>query len=324
MIHVLEGGLLTTVQDAGRFGYYSQGVAPAGAADSFSFTVANWLVGNEANAAALEVMLRGPRLAFEEETVIAVTGAPCRPHLNTEEIPMWEAIAVRKGDVLSFKHTRGGVHAYIAVAGQIEVPPDLDSRSTYLASRIGGFGGRALRNGDRLPVGSLPSILNRRGKAVPESLRPVFAPSFDIHFIMGIRSDKLSDEGLKQFLNTEWRISTESNRTGYRFKDGRIPFAPGDPPFGAGNNPSNVVDYIYPVGSILIPNEQEIIVLLNDTPTGGGYVSVGTVIRQDLGRIAQSMPNATVRFVAVTLEQALELRKQYRHTLLQIKDSLLS
>ena len=175
MIRVRDGGVHTTVQDSGRFGLYHLGMPPSGALDDYSFRAANLLVGNDEGAAVLEATFSGPTLEFEQDSVVAVTGADLPPKLDGEEQPGWTSIAVRAGQVLSFDFLRAGARAYVAVAGGIDVPVVFGSRSTYTLCAVGGVEGRAIREGDVLRVGAPRPVAS--GRTVEERLRPALPKS---------------------------------------------------------------------------------------------------------------------------------------------------
>ena len=279
MIRVHDGGVRTTVQDAGRFGLYHLGMPPSGALDDYSFRAANLLVGNDEGAAVLEATFSGPTLEFEQDSVIAVTGADLPLKLDDEEQPGWTSLAVKAGQVLSFDFLRAGARAYIAVAGGIDVPIVFGSRSTYALCVIGGHEGRALREGDVLPVGKARPAA--AGRIVEERLRPALPKEVELRVNMGLCDYRLSDEGRRSFLESEWTVTPAADRIGYRYRGGQLSFVEREQPFGAGSDPSNVVDLGYPVGSIQVPGGVEPICLLNDAVTGGGYVTIGTVISVD-------------------------------------------
>lgn len=323
MLRILEPGLQTTVQDLGRHGNYHYGVPPSGAADKYSFMAGNLLLGNPLEFAGLEMTLLGPKVEFEKETVISITGAPMEPCLNHKPIPMWENVKVQAGDILHFSKAKQGVKTYLCISGGIQVPEVLGSRSTYMYSQLGSFQGRKLMAGDCVPIGEpLPGVFKQIGKAVSTAFLPDLSKSNELRVVMGLASSLISDEGVKSFLNSEWKVSTESNRVAYRFKGGSIGFRNTETPFGAGNRSANVVDMIYPIGVILVPNEEEIIVLLHDATTGGGFVTIGTVITPDLDKIAQSRPLTTSRFLAVTMDQAIEARKERQKKLHDLAEIL--
>ena len=175
-IEVIKPGLSTTVQDLGRPGYYHLGIPLSGAMDRAALRAANLLVGNEEGAAALEAVFLGPELRFTADALVAVAGADLPPRLDGRPQPGWTALRVRAGQVLGFEFLRRGARAYVAVAGGIDVPPVLGSRSTYVLGALGGLDGRTLRAGDTLPVG-VPARTAAEGRTVPETLRqPAAAP----------------------------------------------------------------------------------------------------------------------------------------------------
>lgn len=320
MIHVRKPGLQTTVQDLGRVGYYHIGLPPSGAMDRYSHIIANLLVGNDEDAATLEITYLGPELEFGRDAVIAVTGGEIPPRINGEPMPMWETVRVKEGDVLSFDFMKRGARVYLAVAGGIDVPVVMGSRSTYTLCGIGGYEGRPLKEGDMLQIGDSPVRPVEPGTRVPSEYLPDFPATWEIRVIVGLCSYRLTEESKQTFLNTEWTVTPEANRVGYRFKGVRLQFVPREQPFGAGSNPSNVVDLGYPIGSIQVPDGVEPIVLLNDAVTGGGYATIATVISTDLNRMAQMRTNDRARFVSVTLEEALKLRREHRDSILRLKE----
>jgi biotin-dependent carboxylase-like uncharacterized protein len=323
MLKILQGGLQTTVQDAGRFGWYHIGMPPAGAMDQFSFRVSNLLVGNPADAAALEITFAGPLIETTEESIIAVTGAEVPVRINDTPVAQWVAHHVRKGDRISCGQAQHGVRAYIAIAGGIQIPPLLGSRSTYLLARFGGVEGRRLQAEDNLPVGAPGSqaeaLVHRR---VDSRLIPKLHRETELRIIMGLCAYRLTDQTVAEFLSSKWEVSTEADRVGYRLRGPIFKFKEREQPFGAGSNPSNVVDVGYPVGSIQVPGGQEAILLMRDAVTGGGYATIGTVIQCDLDLVAQAEPGSKVRFRSVDIEQALRARGEYGARLAMVADSL--
>jgi biotin-dependent carboxylase-like uncharacterized protein len=321
-IRVNKPGLLTTVQDTGRFGEYAIGMPPSGAMDVFSYQIGNYLVGNEEGAAGLEITYFGPELEFTENAVIAITGAEMPPKLNGEEAPTWETLAVEAGDVLSFDYLKNGARSYLAVAGGIDVPVFLHSRSTYTLIGLGGHEGRALKEGDELKVGESGDRSDRVGMAVAEAQIPKFTRKAEIRVIIGLASYRLTRESMQTFLNTEWTVTPDADRIGYRYRGGELEFVEREQPAGAGSDPANVVDLGYPVGSIQVPGGVEPIVLLNDAVTGGGYATIGTVISVDRDRLAQTKTNDKTRFRSVDLEEALKARRERRQQMAEIKQAL--
>ena len=322
-IRVRQPGLLTTVQDTGRFGEYALGVPPSGAMDVFSYQVGNYLVGNEEGAAGLEVTYFGPELEFTENAVIAITGADMPPKINGEEAPTWETLKVEEGDVLCFDYLKNGARSYLAVAGGIDIPIFMHSRSTYTLIGLGGHEGRALQEGDELKVGNAPENAEGQvGKRVDQNHIPIFSREPELRVIIGLASYRLTEESMEEFLNTTWSVTTDADRVGYRYRGGELKFVPREQPAGAGSDPANVVDFGYPVGSIQVPGGVEPIVLMNDAVTGGGYATIGTVISVDRDTLAQTKTNDNTRFRSVDLDEALKARKERRQQMAEIEEAL--
>lgn len=322
MIKVLKPGLQTTVQDLGRPSYYEIGLPPSGAMDKYSFVIANLLVGNDENAAGLEITYMGPELEFQQDLLIAITGGEIPPKINGEPVPMWETIAVKEGDVLSFDFVKQGARTYLAVEGGIDVPVIMGSRSTYTLCGIGGFEGRSLQAGDVLKIGSQRAGAAKLGTRVPSEYIPQWSKEHEIRVVVGLCSYRLTEESKERFLSIDWIVTPEANRVGYRFKGERLHFTPREQPFGAGSNPSNVVDLGYPIGSIQVPDGVEPIALLNDAVTGGGYATIATIISTDLDRMAQVKTNEKVRFVSVSLQEALQARQDNKRKIEAVKEAI--
>ena len=319
MISVVKPGLSTTVQDLGRVGYYDVGIPPSGALDLFSLTAANLLVGNAEGAAGLELAYLGPALEFGADAVVAVCGGELTPKVDGDERPLWEAFEVPAGAVLSFAHLRGGARAYVAVAGGIDVPELLGSRSTYALGSLGGLEGRPLAAGDSLPVGSAGRASRA---AVPEALRPTFSTELEIRVVMGLYDHLLTDDGRRTFAETTWTLTPTADRVGFRYKGSKLEMLNREQPFGAGADPSNIVDAPYPIGSIQVPGGVEPIVLHRDAVSGGGYAMIATVISADMDAVAQSAPGAKTRFVAVEMDEALAARAERNRRLQALREAL--
>lgn len=309
-IEVRKPGLSTTVQDRGREGYYHVGVPPSGALDQFSLAAANLLVGNPAGGAVLECAYMGPELAFAEDAVVAVTGAELEPRVDGEPQPRWSAFAVPARGVLSFGHLRAGARAYVAVAGGIDIPETLGSRSTYALGALGGLDGRPLQAGDTLPVG--PEGRGEPGRELPEELWPALATELEVRVVMGLYDHLLTDAGRETFLQSTWTLTPVADRVGFRYKGDGLEMVRREQPFGAGSDPSNIVDAPYPIGSIQVPGGVEPIVLHRDAVSGGGYAMIATVISADMDTVAQSSPGSHTRFVPVDLDAALHARRERR------------
>jgi biotin-dependent carboxylase-like uncharacterized protein len=322
-IRVRQPGLLTTVQDTGRFEEYALGMPPSGAMDVFSYQVSNYLVGNADGAAGLEITYFGPELEFTEDAVIAITGAEMPPKINGEEAPTWETLRVEEGDVLSFDYLKNGARAYLAVAGGIDVPVFMHSRSTYTLIGLGGHEGRALQEGDELGVGEAPRhVEGQVGKRVDDDHIPAYSKETELRAILGLASYRITEESMDEFLSIQWTVTPDADRVGYRYRGGELKFVEREQPAGAGADPANVVDFGYPVGSIQVPGGVEPIVLMNDAVTGGGYATIGTVISADRDKLAQTKTNDKTRFRSVDLDEALKARGERREQMAGIRKAL--
>jgi len=321
-IKILKPGLATTVQDAGREGYYNVGIPLSGALDQYSFRAANLLLGNDENAAVLECTLLGPELEFQRDAVIAVTGAEMMPKLNGVPAPGNETIAVKAGTVVSFDFMRTGARAYIAAAGGIDVPMVLGSRSTYGLGAFGGFQGRKLQAGDVLAIGA-PASAAKVGRRIPEELVTPLPKELELRVVPGLYYHRLTEASAATFFEDTWTVAPEADRIGYRYKQGRaLKFRDRKQPFGAGSDPSNIVDAGYPYGSIQVPGGLEPIILHRDAVSGGGYAMIGTIISADMDKIAQMQPHNRARFVKVDLDAALAARADHKRRLQRLRAAL--
>lgn len=321
-IEVIQPGLATTVQDLGRPGFYHLGIPLSGAMDRYALTAANLLVGNEPGAAALEAVFMGPELAFRADATVAVCGADLPPRVDGDPVENWTSFAVKEGQVLSFDYLRGGARAYIAVSGGIDVPVVLGSRSTYALGALGGYQGRPLAAGDVLSTGDATG--SAAGRSVPVGLRrgPNGSP-VALRMLPGLYWHRITEASGRQFLSDTWKVAPEADRIGYRFRGGApLEFVPREQPFGAGSDPSNIVDACYPYGSIQVPGGTEPIVLHRDAVSGGGYMMVGTVISADMDLIGQLQPHMPVRFVEVDMDAALTARRERAQALEMVTEHL--
>ncbi|GEE03667.1 allophanate hydrolase [Gordonia spumicola] len=318
-VEVVEPGLATTIQDRGRSGAYNVGIPPSGALDQSSAILANLLVGNPAGAAVLEAPYMGPKLAFRGTGAVAVTGGRAKVLINGEERDQWESLEVADGDVLSFGFIEAGARLYIAVAGGFDVPEILGSRSTYTLGALGGFGGRALAKGDVVPVGEATPFVARR---IADADRPVLSREVELRIVLGLYDYRLSESGLSTLLDTPWQLTPVADRTGFRYAGAQLDFVPRTQPFGAGSDPSNIVDAGYPIGSIQVPSGSEPIILHRDAVSGGGYAMVGTVISTDMDIVGQSAPATVTTLTTVTLDEAVQARRDRAARLAALAESL--
>jgi len=293
-IDVLDGGMLTTVQDLGRVGAQKYGVPESGAMDGLALCAANRLVGNADAAACLEMTLGGPELRFGAPALIAVTGADLGILVNGRPIARWQAVSVAADTVLTCSAVRDGMRAYLAVSGGIDVPPVLGSRSTFTRSALGGFEGRALREGDRLPAGRASDPPQGPGRRLPRHAIPVYGHAHILHVVMGPQDDAFTDEGIRTFLAETYTLSTQSDRIGCRFSGPRIAHRAG----------ADIVSDGTTLGSVQVTGDGLPIVLMADRGTTGGYTKIATVTSVDASRLAQAMPGDRITFVRIGLDEA--------------------
>jgi len=321
-IKVLQPGLATTVQDLGRPGYYHLGIPVSGGMDLYSLQAANALVGNAADAAVLEATFLGPELEFTADAVVAVTGADLPPKVDGDAREGWSSFAVKSGQVLSFEYLKAGARAYIAVSGGIDVPVVLGSRSTYALGALGGFKGRTLQAGDVIDVGGGGQAA--AGRSLAAGLRRPIGTPVELRVLEGIYWHRLTEAAGTGFFADTWKVAPEADRIGYRFRGGnKLAFVDREAPFGAGSDPSNIVDGCYPYGSIQVPGGTEPIVLHRDAVSGGGYFMLGTVISADMDLIGQLQPHMETRFVSVDMDQALAARAERNVLIGQMQEALI-
>lgn len=294
---VLKGGLLTTVQDMGRTGFQSQGFGVGGVMDRRSFRIANLLLDNPENEAALECTLIGPTLAFTSPMIIALAGGDFRPELNDEPVKMYTALYVKKGDVLRVGSARTGRTCYIAFSNYLSVPVVLGSRSTNLKCGIGGFKGRKLEAGDYIETRItrrqyLPFFLSR---TLP--LHDFDSDSAAIRVVMGPQEDRFSRKGLETFLQNDYTVSADFDRMGVRL----------DGPFIESKTGSDIISDGIAYGAIQVPSHGKPIILLSDRQTTGGYAKIATVASVDIPKLAQRRTGDRVRFTPISVQQAQQL-----------------
>ena len=298
---ILDPGLLTTVQDRGRYGYQRYGVPVSGAMDQFALRMANLMAGNDQSASALEVTVRGPKIEFHTSTWIAVTGADISPEVDGRPVPMWESFEIEEGSTLEFGELRDGMRAYIAVRGGIDVPTVMGSRSTYLKGPFGGLEGRALQGGDLLST-LAPANEDFQPKRLPSNYTsPVYGGIHRLRVIPGPQDHAFEPEALSKFLTARYRVHPDSDRMGYMLDGPKIEHRKGADIVSDGN----------PNGAVQIHGDGIPRILLADRGTTGGYTKIATVISVDLSGLAQALPGQSVSFRQVTVEEAQEaLREQ--------------
>jgi antagonist of KipI len=299
-VRVVKPGFFTTVQDRGRFGVAHLGISPAGAADTLSLRIANLLVGNEEYAPALEMTLLGATLEFEENALVAITGASCECKLGPDVISQNAAIEIPAAEVLHCGSTTDGARCYLAIRGGFDVPQVMGSASTDIRGRFGGVEGRRLQRGDVLRVdlaASSPSC--RLHPGIPESMQRTGA----IRVTKGSQHDWFSPDTYARFLAASYAVSEQSDRAGLRLKGEAV---------SPGKTAQLLTDGI-PLGAIQVPQDGQPIILFVDQQTTGGYPKIANVIAADMHCVGQLRPRDEVRFAEVTIADAIgALRAQER------------
>jgi antagonist of KipI len=296
VIHVVKPGMLTTIQDNGRWGFQSRGVPVAGPMDPYSHRLANALVGNTPDAATLEVTLLGPDLEFDDERTVAVAGARFELTLDGSHVPSAGPFIVRAGSRLQFGHRLDGTRSYVAVSGGIATPSVLGSRATHLISGMGGVGGRALKAGDRLPLGVSRSSQGARGSSLPSRAygRSNESPT-RVRVLAGPQVDYFSDDSLDQLQSAPYVISAKSNRMGFRL----------DGPVLRHSRGADIVSDATPLGVLQVPASGQPILLMADRQTTGGYPKIATVITADLPVAGQLGPGDSISFAVCSPREAM-------------------
>ncbi|HEY8596807.1 MAG TPA: 5-oxoprolinase/urea amidolyase family protein [Thermomicrobiales bacterium] len=302
---VATPGLMTTVQDLGRHGYGRFGVPSGGALDEGALRWANLLVGNEPDAAALEVTLLGPTFTIvgAQPLILALTGADCGATLHGQALAPWRSFRAMPGDTIALGGCETGARAYLAIGGGIDVPTALGSRSTDLLSQLGGFEGRALRAGDRVPLrppSELPPL-----RAVPPERIPHYGSATTLRVILGPQDDRITADALATFLSATYTLGNESNRMGARLLGPALTFR-------AGSSGADILSEGIATGAIQVPAQGQPIILLAGHQTTGGYAKIATVIGADLWRLGQTPPGSSVSFRTATIEEAREALREFR------------
>lgn len=310
-IKVLSPGLLTSIQDLGRYGYQKYGVIVSGGMDTYALRLANLLVGNEEGEATLEMTLMGPSLLLEADLLLAITGGDLSPTINGESVPQGRPVLVRKGSVLKFGALKSGCRSYLAVRGGYDIPEIMGSKSTYLRAKIGGYQGRALLQGDILPVRcssplplaeSLEKTMGSRSFAFPswyvgKSYVSETSQEYKVRVIPNSQFPLFSPDSRKQLFQQPFQVTTQSDRMGYRLSGASLQLT----------EPLEMVSEAVALGTIQVPPDGNPIILLADRQTVGGYPKIAQVAGADISTVAQIKPGSRIRFVEISLAEAERL-----------------
>jgi antagonist of KipI len=324
-LRIAGAGLQTTVQDLGRPDHQRDGVPGGGAMDRSALRVGNALVGNDDGAAALEATLIGPAIAFDDPTLIAITGGNLDPTIDGEPAPMWRAMCVPRGATLRFGRPKVGCRAYVAIAGGVDVPLIFGSRSTYLRAQFGGHEGRALRVSDVLrtrepaPIAEQIAALVRAGHdegavavaswSAGHTLRMRYSSEPVVRLIAGAHAELLAAPSRTKLFSASFNVSSSSDRMGYRLEGVELPL----------RNPVELLSEGVAFGTMQLPPDGMPIILMADRQTTGGYPRIGEVASVDLPLIAQLKPGDRLRFRPVSVDEAQQAYLLHEQDLAQAR-----
>jgi antagonist of KipI len=313
MLEAIELSGLATIQDLGRRGWRRFGVPLSGPMDAFAFQAANLLAGNSSEAAAIEIGGGEIALRANQDCVIATAGAGYSLSVYNWEFSLWDSCFVRAGWTVRLKKNGIGMWAYLAVAGGFDIAPILNSRSTYLRGHFGGLDGRLLQSGDLLKIGTVElPLMDLSARTLIEDARPAYDESPTVEVILGPQQEYFTADSIETFLSSSYRISTTSDRMGYRLEGAPLTHLRGADLISEGMN----------IGSIQVPADGQPIVMMADCATTGGYSKIASVIRADLPLLAQGTPGKdSVRFRETTVEAAQE---KYRVTMEKMKNGIVA
>jgi antagonist of KipI len=291
-IKVISPGGYTTIQDRGRFGFQHMGIPVSGALDNFSFEMANFLVGNNANLPVMEITVVGPCLEIQQEMNIALTGAKMEITINDIVVEQWCSIRVKPGDIINIGQIESGCRSYLSFSGGIDVPEVMGSFSTYVQGAIGGFKGRAIQKDDILKI--CKTTLSDKQLRVPGKFIPDYPCDVIVRAIIGPQDDYFND-GINTLFSSQYMVTAKADRMGYRLQGDSISIKK--------DSPKSIISEPSMPGSIQIPPDEQPIILFVEQ-TVGGYAKIATVISSDLRLVAQTTPGDNIQFEQIDLNSA--------------------
>jgi antagonist of KipI len=299
MIEVISGGLLTTIQDIGRTHLAHLGVSRAGAADQLAIKVGNILVGNSANAAAIEMTIIGGNFRLLAPAWIAITGGRVEPMLDGQPLVMWTTYRIEAGSILNFGEIVTGVRTYLCIRGGIDVPVLLSSSSTFLSGKWGGFEGRSLLGGDLLKFGTLvemPVSLKRAASTI----RNLYRDLNRLRVTLGPQANWFTPVAIQDFFDADFEVTMDADRKGVRIKGPQLELSKNE----------ELVSEGIANGSIQVPHGGQPLILYCEQQTTGGYPKIATVVRADWFKIGQLRPGERIRFELIDFETAWDLNRK--------------
>jgi antagonist of KipI len=328
MIKITKPGLLTSVQDLGRYGYQKYGVIASGVMDATAHRIANLLVGNDENEATLELTLLGPDMEFSEDTLISICGGNLSPSVDGKPVKLWRSVLVKAGSKLKFGGCKTGCRAYLAVAGGFDLPEVMDSKSTYIRAGIGGFNGKPLQSDDELTLGEPSDFATQITKVLAAELdgqkfaemqwtiaseftaTPVSKPK--VRVMKGRQYDWFTQDSQMKLFTESFEVTSQSDRMGYRMKGPELLL----------EKEQEMLSEAVNFGTIQVPSEGNPIVLLADRQTTGGYPKIGQIATVDLPIMAQLKPGDKVQFTEVSHEVAQQLYLDLEKQIHQLKQGI--
>lgn len=308
-LFIQKAGMLTTIQDLGRTGFKRFGINQNGVMDRAAARLINVLLGNDENEAVLEMHFPAGEILFEDDAVFATGGADFGGIIGENQVENWRVIGAQKGDVLRFTKKLHGNRGYLSVKGGFKLGKWRGSLSTNLAANIGGFNGRKLRKGDRIEIDKVAFENDGAGQSISKSLIPIYSSFPTVRVIAGAEFEFLTDVSQEAFLTEHFLVTNDSNRMGFRLKGG--PLYP--------LHPIQLTSSAVTFGTIQLLPDRQLIVLMADHQTSGGYPRIANVIEMDLPLLAQLGPNDKVAFHPVSLAEAEELIIQFEKDLNMLK-----
>ena len=326
-IRILKPGLMTTIQDLGRYGYQRYGMVVSGAMDTYSMRLSNIVVGNNENEGVFEITLTGPELEIKKGNLIAITGADLSPTINGKRIPMNRPVYLKENCILKFGVCVNGCRSYLSVAGGMDIPYIMGSKSTYLRGKIGGMEGRALKKGDLINICEKSSMSRKIIEKLPkDKINPMisypkwyvenYTPNNSKGLCIKIFEDRqygeLSDESRYAFLNSQFNISNKSDRMGYRLQGPKLKL----------KRKIEMISGEISFGTIQLPQDGNPIILLADRATAGGYPKIAHVAACDIPKLVQLKPGEKIKFNKITFSEAERLYLNNELNLEKIKKSI--
>lgn len=312
-LEIVSPGLMTSLQDLGRFGAQALGMPVAGATDALALRLANAILGNPENTGALEIGFLGPTVVAAADGVRVVFGGKAKLTLQpagegeARSVKPWRSLLLRRGDRLVIGAVEEGGVAYLAVAGGFAIPPFMGSQSTYMRSGLGGFEGRALKAGDKLPLHTIAAEDDER-----ELADAIDYGSGAIRVVLGPQEDRFTAKGIETFLSATYTVTKEADRMGIRLEGETVEHSRG----------ADIASEGVVTGSIQVPGNGKPIILMADRQTTGGYTKIATVISADLPRVGRMKPGDTLQFVAVDVAEAERARRDQEKALRRLVEGI--